>query len=154
MDGLAASGVFHRASVRPVERCASERGDTCPSAYNACWFRSYKYDAWGNNWVDAINSAGLPVTGLTTNAYNGANRINGNTYDAVGNQTLLGATVWTYDSENHQTKATDPPSFGGLATEYHFGAGAAAAGGLTILEILEYLGVQESSGGVATWKYP
>ena len=47
-------------------------------------------------------------------------RIVGNQYDAVGNQTPLGATVLPYDSENHQIRATDPPSSDGLVTEYRY----------------------------------
>ena len=53
---------------------------------------------------------GVPLNGMTppTNIFNPANnRIPGGTYDAAGNQTVVGSYSMAYDAENHQTIAYD-----------------------------------------------
>jgi len=42
-------------------------------------------------------------------AYNSSNQVVGGSYDAAGNQILLGTSAVTYDAENRQTSVTDPP---------------------------------------------
>ncbi len=70
------------------------------------WVRTLNYDQYGNMWV--VGSDGVPVSGLmpTFNDYVN-NQISSATYDASGNQTVVGAYTLTYDAENRQAKAYD-----------------------------------------------
>ncbi|MBV9301224.1 MAG: HNH endonuclease [Acidobacteriaceae bacterium] len=75
---------------------------------NQLYARYFGYDTYGNMWV--TSTAGVPESGMTpnNNVYNsGNNRISGNSYDAAGNQTVVGSYSITYDAENHQTTALD-----------------------------------------------
>jgi len=63
---------------------------------------SWTYDRFGNRWSQA-------QTGVTTQQFNftgGNNRINGYTYDAVGNLLYDGVHTYTYDDENRILTAT------------------------------------------------
>jgi len=75
---------------------------------NQLYGRYFGYDPYGNIWITA--NAGVPESGMTpnNNVYNsGNNRITGGSYDASGNQTVIGSYSIAYDAENHQTTALD-----------------------------------------------
>jgi RHS repeat-associated protein len=74
---------------------------------NLLWGQNFSYDRYGNAWTPS--AGGLPISGLTptTNVYNTANRMNATTYDAAGNQTVVGAYALVYDAENRQKQSTD-----------------------------------------------
>ncbi len=62
----------------------------------------WTYDRFGNRWSQA-------QTGVTTQQLQftgGNNRINGDTYDAVGNLLYDGLHTYTYDDENRILTAT------------------------------------------------
>jgi hypothetical protein len=63
---------------------------------NLLWGENFSYDRYGNAWTPS--AGGLPISGLTptTNVYNTANRMNATTYDAAGNQTVVGAYALVY----------------------------------------------------------
>lgn len=77
------------------------------------WSRTFAYDAWSNMWV--TGNSGVPLAGNTptANVYNGNNQISGTNYDAAGNLLIANGDTLTYDAENRQTSATEPPSLGG-----------------------------------------
>src|SRR5581483_12173236 len=70
---------------------------------------------------------GIPLAGNTptSNVFtNGKNQINnGTTYDGAGNQISVNGNTLTYDAEERQTAATEPPGMGG-GTEYYYYDGA------------------------------
>jgi YD repeat-containing protein len=72
------------------------------------------------------SSGGLPVSGNTptSNVYNAQNQINGASYDAVGNQTVVNGNTIGYDAENRQVQMSEPLSLGGAQATYQYdGAG-------------------------------
>jgi RHS repeat-associated protein len=77
---------------------------------NLLWGQNFSYDRYGNAWTPS--AGGLPISGLTptTNVYNTANRMNATTYDAAGNQTVVGAYALVYDAENRQIQSADTTS--------------------------------------------
>jgi len=89
------------------------------------WTRNFGYDRWGNAWVSG--NTGIPLAGNTptSNVFtNGKNQINnGTTYDGAGNQISVNGNTLTYDAEERQTAATEPPGMGG-GTEYYYYDGA------------------------------
>jgi RHS repeat-associated protein len=72
------------------------------------WSRSYGYDAFGNMWVNASGSAGVPIAGNTptSNVFNAKNQI-GLNYDLAGNQTVVNGNTSGYDAENRQVTVSD-----------------------------------------------
>jgi RHS repeat-associated protein len=88
------------------------------------WSRSFGYDQYGNGWVTA--NGGVPLAGNTptSNVYTGANRINGQSYDAAGNMLAVNGDTVAYDAESRQISAVEPPSLGGGTESYLYdGAG-------------------------------
>jgi len=73
------------------------------------WSRTFNYDRYGNLWTDPAYTGPTPG-GATANLYNSANQVNGGSYDAAGNQILLGGSAVAYDAENRQKSVTDPPN--------------------------------------------
>jgi RHS repeat-associated protein len=72
------------------------------------WKRSYNYDRWGNQWVDATNSSGINVYSVTPTGsawITPKNRINlsAGSYDRAGNQTSLPPYSAAYDADNRLT---------------------------------------------------
>lgn len=71
------------------------------------WSRTFQTDAYGNTWVKS--NSGVPLAGNTPTAsvYTAANQINGASYDASGNQTVVNGNTLAYDAENRQISETD-----------------------------------------------
>ena len=72
------------------------------------WKRSYNYDRWGNQWVDATNSSGINVYSVTPTGsawITPKNRINlsAGSFDRAGNQISLPPYSATYDADNRLT---------------------------------------------------
>jgi len=85
------------------------------------WSRTFDYDRYGNLSTDPVYTG--PAPGEPA-AYNSANQVIGGSYDAAGNQILLGASAVTYDAENRQTSVTDPPGImAGTETYWYDGLG-------------------------------
>ena len=85
------------------------------------WSRTFDYDRYGNLSTDPVYTG--PAPGAPA-AYNSANQVIGGSYDAAGNQILLGASAVTYDAENRQTSVTDPPGImAGTETYWYDGLG-------------------------------
>jgi hypothetical protein len=104
------------------------------------WKRSYNYDRWGNQWVDATNSNGINVYSVTPTGsawITPKNRINlsAGSYDRAGNQislppysaaydadnrltTMSSTLAYAYDGEGHRVKKVN----GSLATRYLYDA--------------------------------
>ncbi|MBV9269106.1 MAG: hypothetical protein JO061_23250 [Acidobacteriaceae bacterium] len=84
--------------------------------------RNFSYDAYGNMWV-ATNS-GVPLAGNTptSNVFNqnnnNHNQMNGASYDASGNQSVVNGDMIAYDAENQQVSATEPANLGGGTETY------------------------------------
>ena len=83
------------------------------------WTRNYGYDAWANGWV--TTNSGLTLNSFTpvgSSNFDANNRllIQGSTYNAAGNQTVIGGFGNTYDSENRQVTST----IGGVTTTYTY----------------------------------
>src|SRR5690242_15821587 len=90
------------------------------SGGDAWYSRSFNYDQYGNMWV--TGNSGVPLAGNTptSNVYNGNNQIIGVSYDAAGNQLVVNSNTLTYDAENRQISATEPPSLGGATETYAY----------------------------------
>jgi RHS repeat-associated protein len=104
------------------------------------WKRSYSYDRWGNQWVDATNSSGINVYSVTPTGsawITPKNRINlsAGSYDRAGNQislppysaaydadnrltTMSSTLAYAYDGEGHRVKKVN----GSLTTRYVYDA--------------------------------
>jgi hypothetical protein len=72
------------------------------------WKRSYNYDRWGNQWVDATNSSGINVYSVTPTGsawITPKNRIklSAGSYDRAGNQISLPPCSAAYDADNRLT---------------------------------------------------
>jgi RHS repeat-associated protein len=102
--------------------------------------RSYNYDRWGNQWVDATNSSGINVYSATPTGsawITPKNRINlsAGSYDRAGNQlslppysaaydadnrltTMSSTLAYAYDGEGHRVKKVN----GDLTTRYVYDA--------------------------------
>jgi hypothetical protein len=65
-----------------------------------------RYDPYGNMWVNPTSGGPWSGSTPTSNAFTN-NRINGASYDAAGNQTVVNGDTLTYDAENRQSAATD-----------------------------------------------
>lgn len=79
---------------------ASESGGTNE------WSQTYGYDAYGNRWVTGTTLSSF--TPMAQSNFNSSNQlmIQGSSYDAAGNQQVIGAYSFQYDGENRQTSAT------------------------------------------------
>ncbi len=86
-----------------------------------CWSRSFQYDPFGNMWVSS--NTGVPLAGNTptSNLYNSANQMSGQTYDAAGNQLSVNGNTAGYDAENRMIALTEAPAFGGGTETYGYG---------------------------------
>jgi YD repeat-containing protein len=121
------------------------------------WKRSYNYDRWGNQWVDATNSSGINVYSVTPTGsawITPKNRINlsAGSYDRAGNQislppysaaydadnrltTMSGTLAYAYDGEGRRVKKVNESlttryvydAFGKLAAEYAVGTAPSGA---------------------------
>ena len=122
---------------------------------NLLWAESYGHDQYGNHWVSS--TAGLPVYGNTPTSQSafdaGTNRIAGGSYDAAGNQLGVNGDTLTYDAENRQVVAVEPPSSGGGAESYLYdGTGQrvqkVGPGGVTfyVYDALGQLAAEYSTG--------
>ena len=81
---------------------------------NGGWSRNFAYDKTGNGWVTANNGVPLMGNTPTSNVYdNNTNRMNGQGYDAAGNQLNANGDSLSYDAENRLTAATEPVYLGG-----------------------------------------
>ena len=83
------------------------------------WSRYFYYDKTGNSWV--AENSGVPLMGNTptSNVYsNNMNRIDGQNYDAAGNQLSANGDSLSYDAENRLTLATEPVYLGGGSENY------------------------------------
>jgi len=101
-----------------VNRLAQATDDGGGSASGG-WVRTFNYDQYGNMWV--VGADGTPVSGLmpTSNDYVN-NQISSATYDAAGNEAVMGAYTLTYDGENRQTSSYD--SVAQVTTTYAYDA--------------------------------
>lgn len=96
---------------------------------------------------------GLAGNTPTANVFNGANQLAGVSYDAAGNQSSVNGDTMTYDAENRQVAATDPPALGGGTENYVYdGAGqrvekSGAAG--TAVSVYDVLGRVVAEYGAA-----
>src|SRR5581483_8565601 len=78
------------------------------------WSRAFQYDEWGNSRVTGNSEVPLAGNTPTSNIYSPAtNQMNGQSYDAAGNQTSANGNVAAYDAENHIVTVTQLPAFGG-----------------------------------------
>ncbi|MGH9436537.1 MAG: RHS repeat-associated core domain-containing protein [Terriglobia bacterium] len=90
------------------------------------WTRSFKYDQYGNMWVDPNGSSGVGLGNTpTANVYNpGNNQVYGASYDAAGNELVVNLDTLAYDANNLVKSATEPPGLGGATETYLYdGAG-------------------------------
>ena len=71
------------------------------------WSRGFNFDQYGNGWVSAATGiSASSATPQSQSAYDtSTNRMNGNGWDAAGNETSVGAAGYTYDAENRMTKS-------------------------------------------------
>ena len=125
---------------------------------NLLWAESYGYDRYGNRWLSS--TGGLPVYGNTPtsqSAYNaGNNRLNGQNYDAAGNQLSVNGDTLTYAAENRQVRAVEPVTLGGGTETYLYdGTGQrvqkVGPGGVTfyVYDALGQLAAEYSTGVAA-----
>lgn len=87
------------------------------TASDSGWTRSFDYDQYGNMWVTGNSGVPLPGNTPTSNVYS-SNRINGQSYDAAGNQLSVNGDTLNYDAENRMATATEPVSLGGGTETY------------------------------------
>jgi len=81
------------------------------------WSRGYGFDAWANAWVSSNSGLVLnSFTPLASSNFDANNRLNiqGSTYNAAGDQTVIGGYVNAYDAENQVKTST----IGGVTTTY------------------------------------
>jgi YD repeat-containing protein len=79
--------------------------------------RSFGYDQWGNMWVSGYSVLAPAGNAPTANIYSN-NRMNGTSYDAAGNQSVVNGNSVAYDAENRQVSVTEPPGLGGSTESY------------------------------------
>lgn len=127
-----------------------------------CWSRNFQYDPFGNMWV--TSNVGVPLAGNTptSNIYNAANnQMNGQTYDAAGNQTSVNGNTALYDAENRLSSVSEAPAFGGGTETYGYDTSGrrvqkiAAGGSLTayVYDALGQLATEYSPGGTLSKEY-
>ena len=93
------------------------------------WSQNFSYDAFGNLAAStpsaSPSSAAPPSTSIPTqlSSYSSLNRIAGGSYDANGNQTVLGSSNLKYDIENRQYEADDNTGSGRVVTYGYDGSG-------------------------------
>jgi hypothetical protein len=65
------------------------------------WLRGFQYDQYGNMWTSV--NGGVPTWSMmpTSNVFNSANQITGESYDGAGNQTTVGPYTLQYDAKIH-----------------------------------------------------
>jgi YD repeat-containing protein len=65
------------------------------------WLRGFQYDQYGNMWTNV--NGGVPTWSMmpTSNVFNSANQITGESYDGAGNQTTVGPYTLQYDAKIH-----------------------------------------------------
>jgi RHS repeat-associated protein len=114
------------------------------------WSRGYVYDAWGNGCVTGNsglvpNSFTPPATGnppVCSNYSDGTNRlyIQNSTYNAAGDQTVIGGYTNAYDAENQVKTST----IGGATTTYLYDGGGRrvqkVTGGTTTIYVYDAAG--------------
>ncbi len=123
---------------------------------NGGWSRSFGYDPYGNMWVSAYTGIAPNGSMPTSNVYGAAtNRINGGSYDAAGNQTVVTGTTLTYDAESRVKTAVQ----GGIGAETfsYDGEGRrvqkSISGGATttfVYDAMGQLAAKYTSGGSTT----
>jgi RHS repeat-associated protein len=86
------------------------------------WLRGFQYDQYGNMWTSV--NGGVPTWSMmpTSNVFNSANQITGESYDGAGNQTAIGPYTLQYDAENRLIQASQPASAGGGQVQYGYDA--------------------------------
>ena len=70
---------------------------------DASWGAAWTFDVWGNRLTQTPQGLATSKIGTQTLGYTN-NRINGNTYDAAGNQTNDGLHNYTFNAENQITQ--------------------------------------------------
>jgi RHS repeat-associated protein len=74
---------------------------------NLLWLENFQYDRYGNAWTPDMLRLGISGITPRTNVFTDGNQFSMGSYDAAGNQMVVGSYHLTYDAENRQTKVED-----------------------------------------------
>jgi YD repeat-containing protein len=75
--------------------------------------RTFGYDPYGNMWVTGNSGVALAGNTPTSNVFNAANQLPGNSYDAAGNLLRVNGNTASYDAENRLANVSEAPAYGG-----------------------------------------